>query len=606
MDTNWEEHRKKIIGLGETSIKKSYYPELQTKIDALEANQNNLSAIINSISDGIVIHSDKGDVLSFNNHALNLFGIIEGDLTTYNLLDFCVECNDKTEFKQYWADALRGKTKVYEWTIIQQKTKNELVLQVSASPIIWNHNKAVVAVLRDFTLRKKYEEELIQAREIATRNENLLSNIINSLPFDLFVKNKDGKIILQNNVSYSYWGDLNTLDKRIVKKNISENWREKKEQVYSKKTVDFEASITTKDGKTIPTRRIVSPLHVEDYKLDGAIFLNIDITEQQTLRKELEHHLENLELLVKERTEEVLQLNKELTLSNKELLSLNERLRVKKSELEHLVEELKTTQKQLIQSEKMASIGLLTSGIAHEINNPINFISTGVIGLEVGIEGILSALKEFEEYTNSITNNPEIIENFKRINAKHNFEKNINNISKLINAIQNGVTRTVTIVKGLRTFSRMDDESKSINNINDLIDSALTILFSKYRDSITIQKNYCENASINCFPGKLGQLFLNLITNSIQSITSKGTITISTLIETDRNRLKIIIEDTGLGIPEKIQKKIFDPFFTTKPVGQGTGLGLSIVHGIVNDHNGEIFVDSKEGEGTTFIVYLPI
>jgi signal transduction histidine kinase len=160
-------------------------------------------------------------------------------------------------------------------------------------------------------------------------------------------------------------------------------------------------------------------------------------------------------------------------------------------------------------------------------------------------------------------------------------------------------------VKGLRTFARLDNESKSVASLSELINSALTILYNKYKHSITISTNLCDNDEMYCYPGKLGQVFLNILVNSIQAIEGEGNIAIETSYIKETDKYLIRIKDTGKGIPSGMEQRIFDPFFTTKPVGVGTGLGLSIVHGIITDHDGEIKVKSQEGIGTEFIIYLP-
>jgi PAS domain S-box-containing protein len=445
------------------------------------------------------------------------------------------------------------------------------------------------------------EEELNLAFK---KNEVLLSSIVNCLPFDLMVRDKEGNIIMQNLVSKQYWGELNHINDPLFEKNKTDDWSSKKETVLKGETVDFEAPITTKDGKIIDVRRIVTPLKNDDKSLDGAIFLNIDISEQKRLKQELGHHLVNLEIIIKKRTEEVLQLNEQLTKSNEELSNMNEQFRIQNIELEALVDELKTTQRQLVQSEKMASIGVLTAGIAHEINNPINFISSGVIGLKMEVESLILAIREYENCCKSISK-PNGIEMLSGINSRFDVDRALENIPKLLKSINTGVERTITIIRGLRTFSRMDDENKTSASIKEIISSALTILYNKYKNRITIETNFCDNDTISCFSGKLGQLFLNLLNNSIHAIKGEGKIEITTEYKDNYQGFEVRIKDTGDGIDKNIVPKIFDPFFTTKSVGEGTGLGLAIVHGIVKDHNGEIKVQSELGKGTEFIIFLP-
>jgi PAS domain S-box-containing protein len=329
-----------------------------------------------------------------------------------------------------------------------------------------------------------------------------------------------------------------------------------------------------------------------------------DITEQKRTEDELNKYRNHLEQLVVEKTNDLQSANEELQTINDELITKNDIIIEQKNELEQTLSYLKETQKQLIQSEKMASIGVLTSGIAHEINNPINFISSGVVGLEMEVKEIINAIGELKKMSNSF--DMKTREKFnKLIEQRIDVNQSIENIPKLMDSIRTGVNRTIDIVKGLRTFSRMDDEKKHSVSLKELIQSSLTILHNKYKDRIEVHTNFCEQDNITCFPGKLGQLFLNLIMNSVQAIENKGLITITTEYSSEENNFRIIVEDNGSGIPAEIQHKIFDPFYTSKPVGQGTGLGLSISHGIVVDHNGEIKIESEVGKGTKFIVTLP-
>jgi signal transduction histidine kinase len=300
---------------------------------------------------------------------------------------------------------------------------------------------------------------------------------------------------------------------------------------------------------------------------------------------------------VKERTEA-------LEAANEELTSINEELFYQRKELEKALKDLKDAQKQIVISEKMASIGVLTAGIAHEINNPINFISSGTVGLEMQIDRLLSAIREYTNLSN-VEKSREELDLMESIDSKYEVTKAIENIPKLIKTIHAGVERTTAIVKGLRTFSRMDEESKVFAHINELINSTLTILYNKYKNRIEVQTFFDEKDNVMCFPGKMGQLFLNLFINSIQSIEGQGAIKIETASDDTLNVFKVVISDTGSGMSEEVQKRIFDPFYTTKPIGQGTGLGLAIVHGIVNEHNGKIEVSSAVGKGTTVTVTIP-
>jgi signal transduction histidine kinase len=293
---------------------------------------------------------------------------------------------------------------------------------------------------------------------------------------------------------------------------------------------------------------------------------------------------------------------KEIEKHFRELSEANEKLNVQKEELQTILENLQRTQNQLIQSEKMASIGQLVAGIAHEINNPVNFISAGVDSLSTNLEEIRQVLDIYHKIT--ATNVAEKLKEIEKLKVKLEYKEAIREINKLIESIKNGTNRTIEIVRGLRTFSRLDEDVLKMADIHEGLNSTLILLHNKYKNRIRIVKNYSDIPLIECYAGQLNQVFMNILSNAVDAIDDKGTITISTSIS--NSFIQVGIKDTGQGIPEKIREKIFDPFFTTKEVGQGTGLGLSISHGIIEKHQGGIKVKSEVGQGSEFIISLPV
>ncbi len=363
------------------------------------------------------------------------------------------------------------------------------------------------------------------------------------------------------------------------------------------KTFDWQHKRT--DGSLFDVSISLNSLKINGEELILAILR--DITQKKKSELELLNYQNHLESLVAEKTLELQAMNEELTAINEDFREKNELIVEQKNELEKNLNNLRETQKFIVQSEKMASIGVLTSGIAYEINNPINFISSGVTGLEMEIDEIIDALRELGERTDHEAIG-QLLEN---CGSSKDIGQSVQNIPLLMSSIRTGVDRTINILKGLRTFSRMDDELKHLASLSEIIKSTLTILFNRYKERIRITTNFCPDDQLRCYPGKLGQLFLNIILNAIQAIKGAGQIDISTEFVPDKDSFKITITDSGPGIPPELHHKIFDPFFTTKPVGQGTGLGLSISLGIVNDHKGEIEFTSNTDRGTTFTIFLP-
>ncbi|MBM2813589.1 MAG: hypothetical protein HW421_351 [Ignavibacteria bacterium] len=271
--------------------------------------------------------------------------------------------------------------------------------------------------------------------------------------------------------------------------------------------------------------------------------------------------------------------------------------------IQNTLNELKHTQEQLVQAEKLSSLGQLTAGIAHEINNPINFVSSNVEPLKIDLSEIIELITRYEKVIkeNKLESIFREVEEFR---TEFNFEFTVKEVEELLKGIDEGAKRTSEIVKGLRNFSRLDQNVSKFADLNEGLESTLILLHNSYKHNIEITKDYCEIPEINCFAGQINQVFMNILSNAVQAIDGNGKIFIKTW--TDGDIVKISIRDTGSGMSEEISKKIFDPFFTTKEVGKGTGLGLSITYGIIEKHKGKIEVFSELGSGTEFIISLPI
>ena len=269
---------------------------------------------------------------------------------------------------------------------------------------------------------------------------------------------------------------------------------------------------------------------------------------------------------------------------------------------------LKETQAQLVNAEKMASLGQLTAGIAHEINNPINFVSANVNPLRRDINDMLLILEKYEEIKPDESPNHKLTE-INQLKTELDSIYLVEEMKSLLNGIEEGAKRTAEIVKGLKNFSRLDENDLKNAQINEGIDSTLSILKNGMKNEIEVIKEYANLPEIECYAGKMNQVFMNIINNSVQAIFAvrkphfKGQIKIKT--EEFGDKIIISISDNGIGMNEKVKERIFEPFFTTKDVGEGTGLGLSIVYNIIESHDGEIKVNTEEGNGTEFIITLP-
>lgn len=302
---------------------------------------------------------------------------------------------------------------------------------------------------------------------------------------------------------------------------------------------------------------------------------------------------------------EVYRENERITLEQN--IILESKVKERTLDLETSNKNLKEAQVQLVNAEKMASLGQLTAGIAHEINNPINFVMANVHPLKRDIEDILNLLNNYNE----IKDDKDILIKLKKIDElkkKMNTEYVIEEINLLLKGIGEGAYRTSEIVKGLQNFSRLDEAGAKHTNIHAGIDATLLLLNSSIKkEEITIIKKYGNFTEIECLPGKLNQVFMNILSNAIQALESKeGIKEIRIATEIEGKFVKISFKDSGPGMSEEVKSRIFEPFFTTKKVGKGSGLGLSIVFGIIEKHKGHVFVNSEPGTGTEFIILIPI
>ena len=343
-------------------------------------------------------------------------------------------------------------------------------------------------------------------------------------------------------------------------------------------------------------------------------------------------HLQNehLERLVYERTNEIWEQHKEivkktvaLKRQKEEIAAQHDLVEEKNRALEETLAQLKAMQSQLIDTEKMASLGQLTAGIAHEINNPINYVKGNVGPLRRDFEeikGLFERLCAVEGATDVVAALHQVLAYAREIEAEYLFEE----MDLLLKGIEEGAARTREIVEGLRAFSRSELDNFKQVDIHTGLDSTLRLLSHKLKDRIEVRRAYAQLPLIECLPGKLNQVFMNVIANAIQAIEARaqagsragadgfiGHITVRTeLVETCLPGagacVRIHISDDGIGMTPEVRQRIFEPFFTTKDVGEGTGLGLAISFGIIEQHQGRIEVDSTPGQGTTFVLSFPM
>jgi signal transduction histidine kinase len=315
----------------------------------------------------------------------------------------------------------------------------------------------------------------------------------------------------------------------------------------------------------------------------GAFDYLIKPCDLDVLELTVERALERRALLVNARQYKI-----DLELRNSELLQ-------EKAKLERL-------QAQIIHSEKMASLGQLAAGIAHELNNPVGFIYGNMDVLSECVGG----LTELLDYYDKAESLEPVAAGAARIKERIDYAATMEDLDLIIRDCRDGAQRIRDIVQNLRTFSRLDEAEFKDSDVHEGIDSTIRLLSRYYSsDNITLIREYGELPPVDAFSGQLNQVWMNLLVNAAQAVSETGgEVRIST--RAGAESVVVAIADTGYGIPPENLNRIFEPFYTTKPVGEGTGLGLSISFGIVERHGGTIAVDTRFGEGTTFTVTLPI
>lgn len=348
-----------------------------------------------------------------------------------------------------------------------------------------------------------------------------------------------------------------------------------------------------------------APLHNKEGKVVGAIETLEDITERCDAENALRQAHNNLENLVKKRTLQLADINSKLEADITQREAIENELVRRNTELTELNAKLSMAQEQLLQSEKLASIGQLAAGVAHEINNPIGYIFSNFATLEGYINDLFAIINIYENSDQHITS-----ANARDAVMKIKEEKELSflkeDIPDLVQQSREGIERVRKIVQDLKDFSRVDSQQEwQWANIHRGIDSTLNIVNNEIKYKADVIKEYGDIPDVECLASQINQVIMNLVVNASHAITAdRGKIIIRT--SCDDEHVYIEVTDNGSGIPKENLNRIFDPFFTTKAVGKGTGLGLSLSYGIIQKHHGKITVTSEVGKGSSFFVCLPI
>lgn len=319
------------------------------------------------------------------------------------------------------------------------------------------------------------------------------------------------------------------------------------------------------------------------------------------MRVALESALNDLYRVVGEHNESLQAVNTQLQQAHDQLeLQVEERTR----DLSAALEQMKLTQAQLLQSEKMAAVGQLAAGVAHEINNPIGFVTSNCGSLKTYVAHLLNVIAAYEDLEPDLPPQGVRRQRLELARAEADLDYLKKDVTKLLEESMSGLARVTKIVQDLKDFSRIDQIGWQEADLNAGLKSTLNLVANELKYKATVTCNFADLPLLRCVPSQLNQVFMNLLINAAQAIDGQGEIIVSTGFTDDV--VWVEVQDNGKGMPPEVQKKIFEPFYTTKPVGQGTGLGLSISFDIVEKrHGGRIEVTRSDASGSTFRVQIP-
>jgi PAS domain S-box-containing protein len=502
-----------------------------------EAVKERVQSLIEAVPDGVVIFGPEGRLLGVNQHFAELYGLPSEQARCLDerhcqeLILSTLDANARAAVEASMMQALADPLLTTELDV-KLDGPDERIVSIRSTPILDGRENLVgrISLHRDVTEQRAWE-----SRTVA------LADLPNINPYPVFKCNADGRVRFMN-----FAAENLLLDLGIPKEESSRIFpSDHREQIAS--------ILENRAG-------IVGLLHeYEDHFFSVTFSPDPDRPECMIIMEDVTEHRR-----------------------------ADENVRRYAEELENTNRELRDTQAALVQSEKMASLGNLVAGVAHEINTPVGSINSNS---DVMIRALEKLRQFFEGAPTEVRDDPELARTLTVL-------ENIGQVN------QTACERIVRIVRSLRNFARLDEAERKQVDIHEGLESTLTLVHHALKNRVGLVKDYGELPEIECSPNQLNQVFMNVLVNASQAIADKGTITIKTRSAGDT--VAIAITDTGTGIPPRDLDKIFDPGFTTKGVGLGSGLGLAISYKIVKEHGGRIDVESEVGRGTTFILTLPV
>ena len=545
--------------------------------EALKRSYNFVKAVLDSISDAIsIIDIHNLKIVGANKAFLNEFDIQEKDAIgktcyeiTHRRSGICAPPEDACPLME---TIKTGKHALFEHE--HHGNHGEIIYaEVSTAPIKNEDGEIIQAIhiSRDITERKRMENELKESEE-------KYRNIFNSSQDGIYFSDKNNVFKLINQAGAEILGHKSP--EELIDRPVIDYWLESKDrdiliaELRSRKRVTahlIRARRATGEEIYVET----TSRYIED---KSGNFIGIEgILRDVTVRKLAENELKRNKKAIED----------------------------KNTELEKAYNELQAAQSQVLQQEKMASIGQLAAGVAHEINNPMGFIMSNLGSLQKYSARLAEFMRVQSETISELSSNssndiPSRVDEQRRVLK---IDHILGDLTNLIMESLEGAERVRRIVQDLKNFSRIDEAEYKMADINAGLESTINIVWNELKYKATVKKEYGDVPMLLCNPGQLNQVFMNLLVNAAHAIEKQGEITVKTWNEGEH--VCISISDTGCGIPEDKLGRIFEPFFTTKEVGKGTGLGLSIAYDIVKKHKGQIKVDSEVGKGSIFTIKIP-
>jgi PAS domain S-box-containing protein len=544
---------------------------------ALRASEEKYRTILDSIDDGYYEMDLAGNIISFNKWIPVISGYTPEELIGMNFREYMNPEDAKTVFPIFHQVYLTGQqVSAATWGLIK-KDGSQTPVETSIS-LVRDASGNVIGfrgIARDISQRKKAQEALrISEERYRALAENMhdVIWIIRDMRFTYLTPSIERQWGYQSDEIIGRPPEvILSPDSSNTLKSVLNEVIQSQGENTSALELPFELEVITKDGTKVWTEAKINVLYDASGKFTGFQGLSRDITERK-----------NLENSLRKETEE---------------------LKKARTDLEKAYTDLKATQAHILQQEKMASIGQLAAGVAHEINNPMGFISSNLVTLE-------KYLNKLNDYMLSQSDLLVHVEKEEALAALHDKRKSLkidfitDDIKDLIQESLEGAERVKKIVQNLKSFSRVDQAEHKQADINECIESTINIVWNELKYKTTIVKEYGDIPVVMCCPQQLNQVFMNLLVNAAHAIETQGVITVRTW--KGNGSVFASVSDTGSGIKPENLSRIFEPFFTTKDVGKGTGLGLSITYDIIKKHGGDLTVKSVLGEGTTFTVGIPL